>query len=321
MTVVAQQPLPTWWPEDAVRCYTDLCEYRLVGASACADRITGAISAVAGAASERLDLAGDLAQALAEAGQLFRALKPDTSLYANSLDLLLRGEPTAPAVAERAEALTAYRRRSQERIAVVAAATLREAESILVHDYSSAVLRTLAECARDRPRRVIVTECALLGQGPRVAEAAADMGHRVVYGSDCSIGRLTARADAFVTGVEGFFADGSFANTVGTLPIAFLCREFGVPVVAPAELLKLDRLAETACVDSLHARLLHPWPTDPQLGEHAFEIEDHVLDAVAADLVTCYATEHGRARPGEIGTLAVQAMRSLSEALTAARGR
>lgn len=321
MTVVAQQPLPTWWPEDAVRCYTDLREYRLVGASACADRITGAISAVAHAASERLDFVGDLEQTLGEAGQLFRALKPDTSLYANSLDFVLRGEPTASAVAERAEALTTYRRRSQDRIAVVAAAAVREAESILVHDYSSAVLRTLAECAHDRPRRVIVTECALLGQGPRVAQAVADMGHRVVYGSDCSIGRLAARADAFVTGVEGFFADGSFANTVGTLPIALLCREFGVPVIAPAELLKLDRSAETACVDSLHARLLHPWPAGQQLREHAAEIEDHVLDAVAADLVTCYATEHRRARPGEIGTMAVQAMRCLKEEPAAARSR
>lgn len=306
---------PAWWPQVATRCYTALQEYRLVGASACADQITEAVTSVAATASEHPDVAGDLAQALAEAGRLFRALKPDTALYANSLDNLLREPLSAEAVAERAQTLLEYRRHAAQRITALAAETLENSAAILVHDYSSAVLRTLASLADAGPRDILVTECAPLGQGARVAGLVADMGHRVVYGSDCSIGRLVERADAFVTGVEGFFADGSLANTVGTLPIALLCREFGVQVIAPSELLKFDRSASAARMSDLHARLLHPWPQDPQAAGGGWEIEDHVLDAVPAHLVDCYLTERGHVQPCDVGVLAAQVLQALDEAV------
>lgn len=293
---------PAWWPEVARRCYDDLMSYRLVGASSCADRITEAIAAIAQVAPDP--------DALRDAGRRYAALKPDTALYVNVLDYLLACE--LPAVPARAAALAAYRSGAQREVAASTTSALREARTVLVHDYSSAVLAALRALRDERSRRVVVSECALLGQGPRVARMVADMGHRVVYASDCSIGRLIGDVDAFVTGVEGFYADGSLANTVGTLAIALLCREVGATVLAPAELLKFDRSAATAAVPGLSARLLHPWPDDAELRAQGWQIDDHVLDAVPAQLVSSYVTEAGIAAPEAVAAMAADVTRRIA---------
>ena len=54
--------------------------YRLVGASACADRITDSLVAIAMESEER-NL--DISAGLLEASELFCSLKPDTALYRN----------------------------------------------------------------------------------------------------------------------------------------------------------------------------------------------------------------------------------------------
>jgi len=45
--------------------------------------------------------------------------------------------------------------------------------------------------------------------------------------------------DCFLTGVESFYPDGCMANTVVTVMLSLLCREHGVPVIAPTESLRL----------------------------------------------------------------------------------
>lgn len=305
MTGLASTSAPTWWPPDAVACVNDLVSYRLVGASACADRISAALTSVA---AESQTLGRTVVSDVAAAGALFCALKPDTALYRNISRVLERAAADgAEAVRDTGDRLARSRNDAQDEVVRVAATALQDAETLLVHDYSSMVLRILDTLPPSR--LVVVTTGEPLGQGARVARLVAAAGHSVVYTPDMSVGRVISRVDAFVTGVESFYRDGSLANTVGSLPIALLCRHAGVPVVAPAELLKCDIDVHTAADAPLRARLLSRWPGDSLPG--VVEIVDFVLDRVPAELVTLYATEAGALPPKAVAAHAEATMASL----------
>lgn len=295
--------MPSWWPVETRCCHADLVAYRLVGASVCADRITDALEILASSAQAQ---GRDLAPALGEAGAAFCALKPDTALYVNAVRFLTSTaeDLTAAAVRERAEALRDHRRRAQAAIVRGVAAVLDDDGLVLVHDYSSAVARVLGELGRRGARDVVVTAGEPLGQGPRMAAVAVEAGHRVTYVPDTGVGRHAHRLGAFLTGVETFYRDGSMANTVGTLSLALLCRHAGAGVVAPAECLKMHPHAAQAHVADLSARLLHPWPPAGVRLPASCLVEDHVLDAVPATLVTTYVTELGPGQAAEVGDLA-----------------
>lgn len=300
---------PGWWPGEAATTYDDLVAYRLVGASLCADRITDALVAVARRA-EKLGL--DVEPAVTDAGTLFCRLKPDTALYANVAACLSRAGRSGRAteVCEAAHALSAYRRDAQAAVVRHATEYLEDAETLLAHDFSSMVVRILQELGARRPRRIVVTAAEPLGQGPRVARAATAAGHRVTYTPDMSVARVVDGVDAFVTGVESFYADGSLANTVGTRMLGLLCRDVGVPVIAPAELLKYDRQHPTAAEASLEARLLHPWPGDHVDQSDLWELVEFVLDAVPAPLVTSYVSEQGVLAPRAVASTAQAVLRT-----------
>jgi ribose 1,5-bisphosphate isomerase len=302
---------PSWWPRETVACFEDLLSYRLVGASACADRFTSALIRLADQAEED---GRDVAAGLDEAGRAFCALKPDTALYVNVVELLARANHNDRAldVCDRALWLGAYRRQAQRQIIQQASRVLEEAELLLVHDYSSSVMQVLSELARRRPRRVIVTAGEPLGQGARVADIVGSLGHQVIYTPDMSVGRVIKGADAFITGVESFYADGSLANTVGTMMLGLLCREHAIPVIAPTECLKLDRQRDCVEMDDLSARMLKPWPPEGRSDTADWCIEDHVLDAVPSSLVSTYVTEAGTCSADDVGGAALKVWVDLS---------
>lgn len=295
---------PTWWPQETVACFDDLASYRLVGASACAERISAALISLSHRVQEN---ERDLVVELAQAGRVFCALKPDTALYVNVVELVAQANQhdRAADVVERAVSLSQYRRQAQRQLVEHATSELAETGLLLVHDYSSTVLRILAELGTRRPRRVIVTAGEPLGQGEKVAHLVGSFGHQVIYTPDMSVSRVIKGADAFITGVESFYADGSLANTVGTLMLGLLCREHGIPMIAPTECLKYDRLRHSADADALTARLLNPWFEDGGSQICDWQIEDHVLDAVPSSLVSSYVTETGKSSPGDVGATAL----------------
>lgn len=303
MTQVINEASPLWWPAEAADCYEDLASYRLVGASACADRITAAlVSVVVESEHEQRNVCADMT----EAARMFCSLKPDTALYRNLGAVLSHAAETgrAAGVLEAGQALSNYRRAAQDSVVANAGALLENADTVLVHDYSSIMLRILEVLAAERPRRIVVTAGEPLGQGPRVARLAAAAGHHIIYCPDMSVGRVIEGVDTFITGVESFYADGSLANTVGTRMLSLLCRETGVPVVAPTELLKYDRDRATVADAELGARLLHPWPGDKVEQSDQWNAVQLVLDPVPASLITSFVTESGVFRPSEVGAIA-----------------
>lgn len=301
----------SWWPAPARACWADLRSYRLVGASACADRITTALTQIAAAAEAQHR---DLAAEMAAAGAAFRALKPDTALYVNVLDLLI-GDPTSSSAADvhhRANSLDTMRRTDRQHLIATATAALHDADTLLVHDYSSTTAAIITALGATRPRRIVVTAGEPLGQGLRVAHLCETARHQVIYSPDTAVGRRINNIDTFLTGVESFYADGSLANTVGTHPLALLCADARVPVLAPTELLKYDRSQPHASTANLHARLLGGWPGNRSDLPPHWDVEDHVLDAVPARLITGYLTDHGPLTPDRIAHQARTLIRTLT---------
>lgn len=292
-----------------------MLSYRLVGASACADRITTALVDLADAAHQR---GCDVAAQVNSVGEAFCRLKPDTGLYVNLVAILTAaarsGEPRD--VADCASALSSYRRRARTSVVMRTADVLHDSSTLLVHDYSSMVMRVLAVLAQDRFRTVVVTAGEPLGQGRQVAAEAARDGHHVVYSPDLSVGRVIGSVDAFVTGVESFYADGSLANTVGTLMLSLLSREYSVKVVAPAESLKYDPRHASADMTRLTARLLVNQPDYPSPSVESWTLEDHVLDAVPAALITQYSTDQGVQPPALVGPISRQVLADWSHPLS-----
>lgn len=297
---------PSWWPTEATSCFEDLAAYRLVGASACADRISAALVDVADRSQQ---MRREVPEDLAVAGRLFCGLKPDTALYRNLASLLVEAAQGGRAgdVQTVARKLSDYRRAAQARVINLTQALLQEADTLLVHDYSSMVLRIVQGLGTQRPRRIVVTAGEPLGQGARVARLVAAAGHEVTYTPDMSVARVPHEIDAFITGVESFYLDGSLANTVGTAMLALLCREMGVPVIAPAETLKCDAERESVADAPLTARLLHPWPANLLGRNEGWSIVTFVLDAVSASLISTYVTEAGACAPTDVGAIARQA--------------
>lgn len=295
--------LPPWWPTEAVVCYVDLVTYHLIGASACADRITDALVAIA-AASESNDR--NIADDLADAAAVFCALKPDTALYRNLADHLNHAGRSGRAtdVLAAAASLSAHRQGAREGVIAHACGLLQSADTLLVHDYSSMVMRIVERLGTQRPRQVVVTAGEPLGQGARVAAQAAAAGHHITFIPDMSAARIIGRVDCFLTGVECFYGDGSLANTVGTLMLSLLCHDADVPVIAPAETLKCDLQHATVLDVELTAALLHPWPPARAQNSSEWHTVPFVLDAVPAALITYYVTEDGKSTPNEVGSLA-----------------
>jgi len=296
-----------WWPIEASSCFEDLGTYRLVGASACADRITAALVAV-GAQSESLHR--DVGVDVGDAGRLFCSLKPDTALYRNLAGLLTRAGSSggSTAVSAAARELSDYRRAAHQGLADSARAVLEDSETLLVHDYSSTVRSILIELGATRSHRIVTTSGEPLGQGLRVARLAASFGHRVTFVPDMSVARVIAEVDHYLTGVESYYADGSLANTVGTFMLALLCRESGVPVLAATETFKYDQECPSAIKAELTARLLNLAPNLVTAESLGFQTVQYVLDAVPASVVTSFVTEKGVCPPGLVRGVAQEAL-------------
>ncbi|MGI8552427.1 MAG: hypothetical protein ACR2PL_16805 [Dehalococcoidia bacterium] len=287
--------------------YEDLRTYRIVGASACVTAIMRALRAVALQPGGR-DRAGTVYRRVAEVGACFCALKPNTAAYGNAVRWLLSGldagtddHTVAAAISERVERYADYRRESVARIIDWARLLLPAGSHILIHDYSSTVLAVVDDAGKHgHILTVFVTAGEPVDHGPKVAQAVAQAGHRVVYLPDTGIGRVMGEIDIVLSGVETLFRQGDLANTVGTYPIALTAREANVPVYGVTERMKIHPTAPTTTVHELNAHVLHPWPRENQVLPAGTDVRDQILDLTPARLVTGYVTEDGILPPSDL---------------------
>ena len=294
--------------------YRRLVSYELVGASACVRQIVEALGTLARSVSDRN---GDVLAELRAAGRDFCELKPETTVYRETVAWLLGGLDGGPpdVVATRVEVrvrrFLENREQTVERLAAEGAKLLSSVETVLVHDYSSSVMAVLrASAAAGKRLAVIATAAEPVGGGRRVASESAAVGHRATLIPDTGTARLLDDVDAVLVGVETAYLDGALANTVGTYAIALLAREAGLPVFALTDCLKIERRRPAGHAE-LRAELLVQWPDRPP--PPGVDVRTEVLDLIPGDLLTAYVTERGVIAPSGLAAVYAASRQELEE--------
>lgn len=316
--------IPKDLPESAKAILERISNYDIIGASLCIRYINEALSIVA--AEYDASTPDELIAKLTETQQFLCELKPNTAAYFNVTQWVIEPFRATPmtldelrqAVVARCRRYDEWSRDNVASIAVKGATLLPDGGRILTHDYSSTVMAVLASAkAQGKTLGLVVTEGRPVDQAVRILKEASKMGHRLMLVPDTAIGRAMPDVDAVLVGVECLFENGDLLNTVGTLPIALAAREYGVPVYAPTEIVKIHPHIPSGKAVRANAEVLRPWFLPERLTSVGdVHVDNKVLDVTPASLISAYITERGVVSPSSVWLLIrefTSSLRSLAE--------
>ena len=151
---------------------------------------------------------------------------------------------------------------------------------------------------------LVVPESRTCDGGLPILRQGMELARRLWLIPDVTLAFAMPRCDAVLVGVETFFSDGSFTNTVGSLTIAVVANHFAVPFYAVTDLTKADLAG---------SKDIQPQRTfsQPLTGRSELTDEDRIetsyppLEAVPARLLTAYITEKGIVDPARIRSVAL----------------
>ncbi|QWF21406.1 hypothetical protein KM427_21080 [Nocardioides sp. LMS-CY] len=187
------------------------------------------------------------------------------------------------------------------RIADHAEAFIKPGSKVLYHSFSGSLLHLLGRAAETTPDlTLMLTESRPYRESRRIASALAHTDASFVAYSDASVSLAAADADLVIVGCDALFVDGSFANKIGSLPLALACRHAGTPYYVATEVSKLypgdpDDVAMEQRPSSEMAADWDLWASG------RVEVRNQFFERVPADLVTAYLTDRGVLRPQEVG--------------------
>ena len=189
-------------------------------------------------------------------------------------------------------------------IAAAGAAHLAEANCLLLYDYSSTVFRVVAALVKGNEHlKLVVPESRTCNGGLPILRQGLELGCSVLLIHDITLAHTMPTCDTVLVGVETFFSDGSFTNTVGSLTTAIVASHFAVPFYDVTDLTKADL---SGGPETQPQRAF----SEPLAGQHELVDEDRVetlyapLERVPAGLVTAYITEKGVVEPAKIWSVA-----------------
>ena len=174
--------------------------------------------------------------------------------------------------------------------------------TVLFHSYSGSLLQLLGRAAQTTPRLTYVfTESRPYRESRRVVAALADATVEFVGVSDAAMAAAAAEVDLVVVGADAVFGDGSFANKIGSLPLALSARYADTPYYVATELSKLYRgdPSDVAMEQRPPEELADDWDL---WRTGRVSIRNQFFERVPADLITAYLTDHGRLFPHELIT-------------------
>jgi len=190
------------------------------------------------------------------------------------------------------------RKERQRAVAAEGAEHLSGTTSLLLYDHSSTVMNVVTALVQAGGELTLVVPesrtCAgflpILRRG-----AELQCGLRLI--PDAALAHAMPFCDTVLVGVETFFADGSFSNTVGTLTTAIVAKNFGIPFYAVTELTKAA--AAGASEVQPQQAFFEPLADTSQLTKmEMLEVNYPPLELVPKELVTGFITEKGVLEPG-----------------------
>lgn len=172
--------------------------------------------------------------------------------------------------------------------------------TVLFHSYSGSLIQILRRAAEvNSDLTYLFTESRPYRESRRVVAALESLPIDFVSYSDAAVAIAAARADFAIVGADALFADGSFANKTGTLPLALACRYVGIPLYVVTELSKLyigpssDVEMEQRPPEEMH----EGW--DLAVSSRV-EVVNQFFELTPADLVTAYLTDQGVLAPSDL---------------------
>lgn len=201
--------------------------------------------------------------------------------------------------------LASDRKERLDAIAAAGANQLSGADSLLLYDYSSTVFKVVAALAkRNRNLQLVVPESRTCAGGLPILRQGKELGCRQWLVPDAALAFAMPKCDAVLVGVETFFRDGSFTNTVGSLTTAVVANHFGVPFFAVTDLTKADNGGSR---DAQPKRSFG----EPLAGHSDLSDGDRIgttfppLEKTPGNLVTAYITEKGVLKPDRVWSTAL----------------
>ena len=285
--------------------------------SSIADNTVPGGSAYGRAAAEviALTLAGspdtgpaETSRALSEISTWLVDTKPSMTSIRTVTDLAtktLRETGSRPSVIQ---AMTTFIAESETSIARIAdhADLIVANSTVLFHSYSGSLLQLLGRAAQTTPHLTYVfTESRPYRESRRVVAALAGSAVDFVGVSDAAMAAAAAEVDLVVVGADALFRDGSFANKIGSLPLALSARYAGTPYYVATELSKLYQgdPADVAMEQRPPEELADDWDL---WRSGRVTVRNQFFERVPADLVTAYLTDCGRLLPQDLVTASTQ---------------
>lgn len=245
----------------------------------------------------------DLARVLAETGTWLVDTKPSMSSMRNvvaaATEVMVR-TGSGPAVVAAMEEFITASELAITRVAGHATEFIPPGAAVLFHSYSASLVEILGAAARSTADLTLLfTESRPYRESRRVVAALADTPARFIGYSDAAMAVAVAEADLVMVGADALFRDGSFANKVGSLPLALAARHLETPYYVVTERSKLY-LGDPADV-GMEQRPAHELADDWSLwASGRVEIRNQFFERVPASLVTAYLTDDGVVAPARL---------------------
>jgi translation initiation factor 2B subunit (eIF-2B alpha/beta/delta family) len=219
-----------------------------------------------------------------------------TALAASALD----GAVSPERVIEAMQRFIADSESSIAKVAQHADAYIKSGAKVLFHSFSGSLVQILSRAAaRSADLTFLFTESRPYRESLRIVAALADTPVEFVAYSDASIALAAADADLVLVGADALFRDGSFANKIGSLPLALSCRHAGTPYYVVTELSKLypGNPEDVGMEQRPPAELVEDWDL---WRSGRISARNQFFERVPADLVTAYLSDDGVLAPEEL---------------------
>jgi translation initiation factor 2B subunit (eIF-2B alpha/beta/delta family) len=256
--------------------------------------LTLAANAVTGAELERLLHA--TSTWLVETKPSMTSVRTVTALAAQTLD----HSTTREAVIGAMQQFIVDSEASIARVADHADAYIKPGAKVLFHSYSGSLIKLLARAAATAADLTfMLTESRPYRESLRIAEALKDTSVTMIAYTDASMAAAAADADLVLVGADALFRDGSFANKIGSLPLALSCRHVGTPYYVVTEVSKLypGDPEDVAMEQRPAVEVAEDWPL---WQSKRITVRNQFFERVPADLVTAYLTDVGVLTPEEL---------------------
>lgn len=231
--------------------------------------------------------------------------RPTAVSLANALNAVMSGvkgnsvDEIRNGVVNAADKFIVQSKKAVEKIAKMAAAKIKDGDSIMTHCNSTVVVKGIINAhEQDKRIHVFATETRPWQQGFITARALADAGVDVTLIVDSAARTFMTETDLVLVGADTIISNGTVINKIGTSQIALIAHENNVPVFVCAESYKFSKTARTDDQVTIEERDTSEIVEPSKL--KGVKLRNPVFDSTPPKYIKAIITEYGIISPSEV---------------------